>query len=391
MHKNKANTSNPIVAVIVVAGGAGRRVGGDRAKQFQLLSGRDLIDWSVSACAASPQVSRTVVVAPAAVLAEVRERFAGDPRVSIVGGGAERTDSVRAGLEVLRASQPDVVLIHDAARPGITPEIISDLVAALETSDAAAPALPIADAIKRSTDGGFVSVDREGLHRVQTPQAFRFDIIMAAYDKAAGSAVDDLALLPASATVRLVDGDIRLQKVTYPGDMEQIAKVLLEQDIRVGTGFDVHAFADGDHVTLCGQRIPYSRSLAGHSDADVGWHALTDAILGALALGDIGHHFPPSEPKWKGVASEVFLSHAVKLARDRGYRISNADITLVCEAPKIGPNRQQMRERTAAVLGVPIERVSVKATTTEKLGFTGRQEGIAAQAAVTLSGHVPNV
>ncbi len=388
MHKNEASNERPSMAAIIVAGGAGQRAGGQVPKQFQRLGGRPLLLWSVEVCAASPQVDRVVIVVPAIQIGRLGPEFDALQHVSVVSGGTDRSASVRAGLAALADDAPDQVLIHDAARPGLSLEMISRLAAALASADAAAPALPMADAIKRVSGDRIETVDREGLVRVQTPQAFRYPLIVEAYAAGAASAVDDLALVEASSRVALVDGDPALMKITYPGDMEQISRLLLQQDVRIGAGFDVHAFSVGDHVTLCGVRIGHSRGLAGHSDADVGWHALTDAILGAMALGDIGEHFPPSDPQWKGADSAVFLSHAIKLAAERGYRVNNADVTLICEAPKIGPHRETMRSATAEVLGVSIERVSVKATTTEKLGFTGRGEGVAAQACVTLVGGV---
>ncbi len=386
MHKYQANQHGGSVAAIIVAAGSGSRAGGETPKQFQRIGGKELVRWSVEACAASPQVSRVVLVAPEGAVGALESELATYPEVTVVAGGDDRSGSVRAGLAVLRDDPPAMVLIHDGARPGLSAEIIGALVDALRDAEAAAPALPLADAVKRLSGDRLGTVEREGLVRIQTPQAFHYALIAAAYDDEAVSGVDDLSLVEGGARVQLVDGDPRLMKVTYPGDLEIVERMLLEQDVRAGTGFDVHAFADGDHVTLCGVEIAHGRALAGHSDADVGWHALTDALLGALALGDIGDHFPPGEPQWKGAASRVFLARAVELAVSRGFRISNVDVTLICEEPKIGPHRQAMRIATAEVLGIGVERVSIKATTTERLGFTGRGEGIAAQAAATLIG-----
>ncbi len=391
MHNNKAQHIGRGVAVVIVAGGAGKRAGGEIPKQFQELGGRTVLDWSVFACGRAPEVGSTVVVAPSGVLGDLSERYSGVSGVSVVAGGETRTASVRAGLEALRNDPPGAVLIHDAARPGLNGEVIVRLLGALAEADAVAPALPVVDALKRSSGDDLSEVDRDGVFRVQTPQAFRYEALVDAYRSTDASAVDDLAMLPPDARIKLIEGDPRLMKVTYPGDMEEVAKHLCQPDVRSGTGFDVHAFGQGDHVVLCGHRIDHDHALAGHSDADVGWHALTDALLGALALGDIGDHFPPSDPKWKGASSETFLAHAVKLASERNYRISNADVTLICEAPRIGPHRAAMRARTAEVLGIAPERVSIKATTTEELGFTGRREGIAAQASVTLIGWMADV
>jgi 2-C-methyl-D-erythritol 4-phosphate cytidylyltransferase/2-C-methyl-D-erythritol 2,4-cyclodiphosphate synthase len=297
---------------------------------------------------------------------------------------------VRAGLEALRSSPPEAVLIHDAARPGLSPGVIQTLIEALQHFDGAAPALAVIDALKR-VDGNLVTDDvaRGDLRRVQTPQAFRYEAIARAYAALApdASLEDDLAVARAAGLrLTLIPGDSRLNKVTLPEDFEAIARVLAPSAPLIGSGFDAHRFGPGDFVTLCGVRIDHTHGLIGHSDADAPWHALTDAILGALGLGDIGDHFPPSDIRWRGADSEIFLRHALKLAAEAGAIISNADITLLCEAPKIKPHREAMRERTAAVLGIPLARVSVKATTTEGLGFLGRGEGLAAQASVLMLG-----
>jgi 2-C-methyl-D-erythritol 4-phosphate cytidylyltransferase/2-C-methyl-D-erythritol 2,4-cyclodiphosphate synthase len=265
--------------------------------------------------------------------------------------------------------------------------MISDLIAALQDADAAAPALKVSDALKRQNQGHVADVDRSNLYRVQTPQAFGFDMISAAL-ATAEDLVDDLAAIEAmGGTVRLIDGDERLGKITYSDDLKTLERLLmpLNDPPRLGTGFDVHAFEPGDGVVLCGVKIPHDKKLAGHSDADVAWHALTDAILGAAALGDIGDHFPPSDPQWRGVDSSVFLHHAVDIARKAGWALSSCDITVICEAPKVKPHREAMRQATADVTGLALDAVSVKATTTEGLGFTGRKEGIAAQASAVLS------
>jgi 2-C-methyl-D-erythritol 4-phosphate cytidylyltransferase/2-C-methyl-D-erythritol 2,4-cyclodiphosphate synthase len=265
--------------------------------------------------------------------------------------------------------------------------MIDSLVSALSDHDAAAPALPVADALKAQVAGRLSTVPRDGLYRVQTPQAFRLGEIRSALE-ARGSFVDDLeAVEAAGARVTLVPGDPRLHKITYAEDFDLVARLLspLQSAPRVGKGFDVHAFEPGDHVTLCGVKIPHTAKLKGHSDADAAWHALTDAILGAVALGDIGDHFPPSDPKWKDADSGLFLKHAQMLAEKAGYALSSCDVTVICEAPKVKPHRDAMRVRTAELLGLPLDAVSVKATTTESLGFTGRREGIAAEAVAVLA------
>jgi 2-C-methyl-D-erythritol 4-phosphate cytidylyltransferase/2-C-methyl-D-erythritol 2,4-cyclodiphosphate synthase len=309
----------------------------------------------------------------------------------LVDGAAERTGSVRAGLEALAAGpRPEAVLIHDAARPGLSAAIVGRLLQALEDADGAAPALPTPDALKRVVDG-WVSEDvaRADLRRVQTPQAFRFDLIAEAFAALPADVAfeDDIAVARrADLRVRLIDGDARLAKVTMPEDFAALEQALAPAVPLIGNGFDAHRFGSGEFVTLCGLRIPHTQGLIGHSDADAAWHALTDAILGGIGQGDIGEHFPPTDVRWKGAASEVFLRHAHDLAKAAGARLVNVDMTLMCEAPKIRPHREAMRERTAAVLGLPLARVSVKATTTEGLGFLGRREGLAAQACALLMG-----
>jgi len=376
------------VAAIMVAGGGGTRVGGDIPKQYRSLLGRPVLRWSVDALAAAG-VRQMVIVAAAEHAELCRAATDGGPPVRIVQGGSTRTASVRAGLAAIEAAQ--VVLIHDAARPGLPVEMIGTLVRAVEDgADGAAPALPIADSIRKADTSGVVvgEIERDGLMRVQTPQAFRTLVLREAYAALpADSAVsDDLAVVRAvGGRCVLVAGDARLMKITYPEDIALMENLLSGARVTcVGSGIDAHRFGEGDHVTLCGMRIAHDKGLVGHSDADAGWHALVDAILGALGEGDIGAHFPPSDPRWKGANSEKFLRHAAKLAADAGARIQHVDITLVCERPKIGPHREAMRARTAEVLGLPLSRVSVKATTTERMGFLGREEGLAAQATATL-------
>jgi len=294
-------------------------------------------------------------------------------------------------LEALAGDAPDFVLIHDAARPGLSPPLIAALVRTLEEgAGAAAPALPLSDALKRVDANAWVlgEAERVGLMRVQTPQAFRYADIRAAYARLSADASfdDDLAVARAAGVdAQLIPGDARLMKLTHAEDFAVAEQMFGSTRVScVGSGFDAHRFGEGDHVTLCGVRIAHTKGLIGHSDADAGWHALVDAILGALGDGDIGAHFPPTDPQWKGAASEIFVKHALELVERAGARLVHVDVTLICERPKIAPHRDTMRARTAEVLGLPIERVSVKATTTERLGFLGREEGLAAQALATI-------
>jgi len=374
-------------AALIVAAGRGERAGGDNPKQYNKLSGRSVLRLSIEALQKAGVDDIVVAIAPEH--AEQFEAAVAGLSVRSVAGGATRTASVRAGLAAL--SDAEIVLIHDAARPGLTPAIVEALTAALAGGAVgAAPALPVADSLRRVDDAHRVvgEVDRAQLMRVQTPQAFRADALRAAYAAIAEDAsfTDDLAVVRAHGGVCvLVPGDALLMKLTYPEDFALLERIMGgERIVCVGNGVDAHRFGDGEYVTLCGVRIPHHKGLVGHSDADAGWHALVDAILGALGEGDIGAHFPPSDAKWKGADSERFLRHAVQLADAAGARILHVDVTLLCERPKIGPHRDRMRQRTADVLGLPIERVSVKATTTEGMGFVGREEGLVAQATATL-------
>lgn len=373
------------IAAIIVAAGRGERAGAGVPKQLRRLGDKLVFQWSLQAFSTHTGIDQTILVVPQGEA----ESYAAacSPDTIIVEGGATRTESVKAGLSACDPHRTQAVLIHDAARPGLSSEMISALIAALQDADAAAPALMVTDALKRQTEGRVSDVDRSQLYRVQTPQAFGFEKISAALATAA-NLVDDLAAIEAmGGIVRLIDGDERLGKITYSDDLKTLERLLmpLNDPPRLGTGFDVHAFEPGDGVTLCGVKIPHDKKLAGHSDADVAWHALTDAILGAAALGDIGDHFPPSDPQWRGVASSVFLRHAVEIARTAGWALSSCDITVICEAPKVKPHREAMRQTTADVTGLALAAISVKATTTEGLGFTGRKEGIAAQASAVLS------
>lgn len=366
-------------AVIIVAAGRGSRMGSAVPKQWQMLAGKPVLAHAI---AAFRGMQVLLVIHP-----EDRDRAEalGVPRVE---GGATRGASVLAGLRALEGTGVEAVLIHDGARPLVSRALIDRLVAALDRHAGAAPALSVTDALWRG-EAGFVTgtQDRAGLFRAQTPQAFRFTPILAAHLAHPGGALDDVEVARAAGLdVAIVEGEESNLKLTFPGDFTRAEAILKgrSMDVRLGNGYDVHAFCEGDHVWLCGVKVPHSRGLLGHSDADVGMHALTDAIYGALAEGDIGRHFPPSEPQWKGAASHIFLSHAIRLAADRGYRLGNCDVTLVCERPKIGPHAVEMQSELARIMGVEAGRVSVKATTSERLGFTGREEGIAAIATATL-------
>jgi 2-C-methyl-D-erythritol 4-phosphate cytidylyltransferase/2-C-methyl-D-erythritol 2,4-cyclodiphosphate synthase len=374
----------PAFAAVVVAAGSGSRAGG--AKQWRMLGGRPVVRWSVDALLAAG-ADEVVVVVSAGSEDEARAALDGLSGWRLTTGGETRAASVRNGLAALGGPGDRPVLIHDAARPLLTAAVIHRLIEALEDADGALPALPVADSLRRAA-AGLVSggVDRENLWRAQTPQAFRYHAIVEAYAAwpAGETATDEAAVLErAGLTVRIVEGDPRLMKLTYPEDFA-MAEALLARQTRVGQGFDAHRWGPGTSVWLCGVEIPHDQTLIGHSDADAGLHALTDAILGAMGDGDIGDHFPPTNPQWKGASSDQFLIHAVERLTARGGRLVNVDVTLICERPKVKVHRQAMRERLASLLSLPLDAVSVKATTTEAMGFTGRGEGLAAQALATI-------
>ncbi len=371
-------------AALIVAAGTGTRAGGPVAKQWQMLGGRRVLDRTLEAFRDAPGIDRLALVLNPAEMA----RAADYPGVLAVPGGDSRAASVRAGLAALAAEGFTRVLIHDAARPLVSARIIAGVLAALEHAPGAAPALEVTDALWRGADGRVTGAqDRTGLFRAQTPQGFDLQAILAAHAAYQGTPADDVEVARAAGlAVTMVPGEERNLKLTRPEDFARAEALLrTSMDIRLGNGFDVHRFAPGDRVVLCGVEIPHDRALEGHSDADVAMHAVTDALYGALALGDIGRHFPPSDPQWKGADSARFLRHAVEQVRAQGYVIGNIDVTIMCERPKIGPHATGMMQRMAEIMEIDPTRVSVKATTTERLGFTGREEGIAAFATAALS------
>lgn len=379
----------PSCVALIVAGGSGRRFGAERPKQYCDLLGKPVLRRTVEAFLDHPGISRVQVVIDPACRDLYDAAVEGLRLPEPVAGGRARQDSVRNGLEALAAAAPDRVLIHDAARPLVGAQTISAVIDALAHHPGAIAAVPVADTLQRGENGLVAGVvERAGLWRAQTPQGFRFADILAAHRAAAGQELTDDAAVAerAGLAVALVPSMEENFKVTTPDDLTRAARLIATTlgDVRTGTGFDVHRFAEGDFVTLCGVRVPHDRKLEGHSDADVGLHALTDAILGALGSGDIGSHFPPSDPQWRGADSARFLRHAADLVAQRGGVIAHVDVTVICERPKVGPHREAMVARVADILGIAADRVSVKATTTERLGFTGRGEGIAAQAVATV-------
>jgi 2-C-methyl-D-erythritol 4-phosphate cytidylyltransferase / 2-C-methyl-D-erythritol 2,4-cyclodiphosphate synthase len=383
----------PRTAAIIVAAGRGLRAGPGGPKQFRSLAGRTVVAHALDAFCGHPDVAYVQPVCHADDSVPFAAATEGLSYLPPVPGGATRQASVRAGLRALATLKPDVVLIHDAARPFVSRAVISRAIAAASTTGAAIPTVAVADTIKQVDASGHVvsTPPRADLRIAQTPQSFAFDKILAAHERAAGDNredfTDDAALAEwAGLTVATFEGDHLNMKLTTPEDFAREEARLLASlgDIRTGTGYDVHAFGDGDHLMICGVRIPHSRGFLAHSDGDVGLHALVDAILGALADGDIGSHFPPSDDKWKGAESNRFLDYAMQRVRARGGRVASLEVTLICERPKIGPHRDAMRARIAEIADVPVSRVSVKATTSERLGFTGREEGIAATASATI-------
>jgi 2-C-methyl-D-erythritol 4-phosphate cytidylyltransferase/2-C-methyl-D-erythritol 2,4-cyclodiphosphate synthase len=380
-------------AAIIVAAGRGLRAGSGGPKQYRSIAGRTVIARAMDPFCRHPQIFAVQPVLNPDDAAMFDAAASGMRYRAPVDGGATRQASVRAGLEALASEPPDIVLIHDAARPFVTQAVISRAIEAAQPTGAAVPAIAVADTIKLVGEAGHVEAtpERARLRIAQTPQSFRYDAILDAHRSAArigrGDFTDDAALAEwAGLTVATFEGDPANMKLTTPEDFvrEEARLGAALGDIRTGTGYDVHAFGEGDHVMICGVRVPHTRGFLAHSDGDVGLHALVDAILGALADGDIGSHFPPSDPQWKGAASDRFLKHAIDRVTARGGRVAHLDVTLICERPKIGPLREAMRARVAEITGLELSRVAVKATTSERLGFTGREEGIAAIASATI-------
>ena len=377
------------VYALVVAAGRGSRFGATLPKQYLPLGGVGVLRHAVAALSDHPRVSNVLVTIRPEDRALFDSAVAGLCLLPPVAGGSTRQDSVRLGLEALAMYHPEHVLIHDAARPFPDARLIDRVIDALERAPAAIPCLPLRDTIKRGEDGFIrATIDRSALWRAQTPQGFDFAAILAAHQAAEGCALtDDAAVAETAGLVPLIVGGSEDNlKVTTQEDLAAAERLIAARqgDFRVGQGFDVHAFGPGDHISICGIKISHDASLVGHSDADVGLHALTDAVLGAIGAGDIGIHFPPSDPRWRGAASDQFLRHAADLVRGQSGTFTGVDVTIICERPKIGPHRTAMIERVATILGISPARVSIKATTTDRLGFTGRGEGVAAQAVATV-------
>ena len=384
---------SPRTAAILVAAGRGLRAGAGGPKQYRMIGGQTVIFRAMAAFCRHPEIAAVQPVLHPDDTALFSSACDGLRHRAPAPGGATRQASVHAGLEALTGEKPDVVLIHDAARPFVSPALISRAIEAAGRTGAAIPAIAVSDTVKQVDAAGNIEAtpERARLRIAQTPQAFKYDLILEAHRRAArerrADFTDDAALAEwVGLTVATFEGDGANMKLTTPEDFvrEEARLAALLGDIRTGTGYDVHAFGAGDHVMICGVRVPHTRGFLAHSDGDVGLHALVDAILGALADGDIGSHFPPSDMKWKGASSDQFLKYAVDRVTRRGGRIANLEVTLICERPKIGPLRDTMRARIAEITGVNISRVAVKATTSEKLGFTGREEGIAATASATI-------
>jgi 2-C-methyl-D-erythritol 4-phosphate cytidylyltransferase/2-C-methyl-D-erythritol 2,4-cyclodiphosphate synthase len=380
-------------AAILVAAGRGLRAGSGGPKQYRSIGGQTVIFRAMEPFCRHPQIAAVQPVLnpdDRAVFNDAVHELRYEPPAN---GGATRQASVHAGLEALARQKPDVVLIHDAARPFVSAALIARAIEAASRTGAAVPVIPVTDTIKLIGETGHVEAtpERARLRIAQTPQAFRFDVILDAHRRAVREGrddfTDDAALAEwAGLTVTTFEGDPANMKLTTPEDFvrEEARLGAALGDVRTGNGYDVHAFGEGDHVMICGVRVPHIKGFLAHSDGDVGLHALVDAILGALADGDIGSHFPPSDPKWKGAASDQFLKYALERVTARGGRIAHLDVTLICERPKIGPHRDAMRARIAEITGLSLSRVAVKATTSERLGFTGREEGIAALASATI-------
>jgi 2-C-methyl-D-erythritol 4-phosphate cytidylyltransferase/2-C-methyl-D-erythritol 2,4-cyclodiphosphate synthase len=380
----------PVRAVaLIVAAGRGLRLGGELPKQYRLMAGKPLLRHALERFTARPDLAGVRAVIGPDQEADYQRAVDGLCMLPPIPGGTSRQDSVRLGLEALAGDPPSHVLIHDAARPLVSDGLIGRVLTALEDADAVLPVLPVTDTLKRVEAGlATAGPDRSVLARAQTPQGFRYEAILAAHRALAGRELtDDTALAEAAGlTVHCVPGEEANLKVTTADDL-RLAGLLLgaARSYRTGLGYDVHAFAEGRPLILCGVPVPHSHGLLGHSDADAPLHALTDALLGTIGAGDIGQHFPPSDPRWKDADSALFLRHAVQLLEARGGRVENVDLMIICESPRIGPHRVAMQERLSAILGLPPDRVSIKATTSEGLGFTGRGEGLAAQALATVS------
>jgi 2-C-methyl-D-erythritol 4-phosphate cytidylyltransferase / 2-C-methyl-D-erythritol 2,4-cyclodiphosphate synthase len=387
------------IAVVLVAAGRGERAGAsaEGPKQYRMIGGKPAISWTIKALAAHPRVRQIIAVIHEDDLELFHQAWpGGDPRVSHVFGGATRQASTRLGLLRLEDDPPAFVMVHDAVRPFVDAALLDRVIGALGSGSGVIPALPVSDTIKRQDGNGWVAetVPRAGLYGAQTPQAFAYQALLDAHEKAIQDGkldlTDDSSIAEnAGMKVKIVEGSPDNLKLTFKRDID-MADLKMNQisglpDIRTGNGYDVHALIQGSHVTLCGVKIPHTASLSGHSDADVALHAVTDALLATRGAGDIGTHFPPSDAKWRGAASKIFVEHAARLVRGGGGRIANVDITLICEAPKIGPHREAMVAALASMLNIAPERVSVKATTNEKLGFIGRNEGIAAIATASVA------
>ena len=382
--RNFELADKPHVTALIVAAGASSRMGGDVPKQYRLIGGKAVLRWAVDAMASHPRIDEVRVVIGAGQEALADAALAGADVGALIIGGTERAESVAKGLAAIAS---DIVLVHDAARPFCPPPVIDRLLDALDKHHGAVPVLAVADTLAQGDTLIGDPVERQRLLRVQTPQAFHRDDLLYALEEAGKRLATDESsvMVAAGLKVAAVEGDRMLDKLTTPADFtEAEARLATRLISRTGTGFDVHKFGGPGPIMMGGVAIEHGRGLAGHSDADVVLHALTDALLGAAALGDIGEHFPPSDPQWKGAASDQFIAHAAALIRSQGGLIDHVDCTIICEAPKIGPHRAEIRASVARILGIAEANVSIKATTTEKLGFTGRGEGIAAQAAATV-------